>query len=120
MSGKQAKAGIRLIAETERLTYKVEGSVIYYRRVPADVRSRIIRANTVRGTVNWEGVSSDMLDYAVTGWDNVRDLAGNPTPFSSNLIGTLPERCRVDIVDLAFSATNSEDEPDPTKGSAST
>ena len=118
--GEKTARGIRLIEDKERLTYKVDGSEIYYRRVPADVRARIIRANTVRGTVNWEGVSSDMLDYAVTGWDNVRDLAGNPTSFSSNLIGTLPERCRVDIVELAFSATNSEDAPDPTSGSAST
>lgn len=109
--------GIRLIGTEERLTLQVDGSVFHYRRIPADVRARIVRTNTVRGKENWEEITRQLLQYAVRGWENVNDAAGEPVQFSSDLVEHLPESVRGAIVEVAFNETASR-EGGPTKPSA--
>jgi len=93
--------GIRIIKEEERLSFEKDGSTFYYRRIPAHVRQDILQRHMPRrgGEPNWEKVLSDMLSWALKGWDNILDDQGQQVEFSTEMINYLPQEVQVDLLD---------------------
>ena len=90
---------IVIIQEEERLAYKLGSSVIYYRRV-SPARARTYREmNTQNGSINQESLSKDVLEYCITGWDNIQDSKGEKVQFTPDKIDLLPGRIRMELIE---------------------
>lgn len=81
---------IMIVSETEKLSLALGDSTLYYRRVPALKRAELVQKFTTFGLVDEPGWQLAMVEYALTGWDNVQTLDGAPVPFEARLVGTLP------------------------------
>jgi hypothetical protein len=81
---------IVLVTDTEKLSLPLGDSTLYYRRVPALKRAELVQKFTTFGLVDEPGWQLAMVEYALTGWDNVTTLDGVAVPFEARLVGTLP------------------------------
>lgn len=87
-----------IIAEDERLAYKVGASTIYYRRI-SPARARVFReTHTAMGQVNQDALAKDVLDYSITGWSGVFDSRGDEVIFTPDKVDALPGRIRNDLI----------------------
>ena len=93
---------IQIVKQEEKNTYEVDGSKVYYRRIPTGVQSRIIQRNTRKGKTDWQAVTKEFLEYIIIGWDGVMD-GDSPVQFDQSLIASLPADVLNDILDLAKS-----------------
>jgi hypothetical protein len=92
---------LHLVSAKERLTYKGDDFQIYYRRVPSGVRAVIVKRHTDRrGNIDWSKVGDELVEYAITGWENVK-FDGQPVEFAVDLVGAIPETIKGEIVQLA-------------------
>jgi hypothetical protein len=92
---------IHLVTSEEKLTYREDGAEIYYRRVPHGIRKAIINRHTDRrGQMNWSAIGEELLEYAVTGWKNVRS-GGTDVAFEKALMNSLPETTKGTLIELA-------------------
>ena len=93
---------IQIVKQEEKNTYEVNGSKVYYRRIPNGVQSRIIQRNTRKGKTDWQAVTKEFLEYIIIGWDGVMD--GETTvQFDPSMIASLPAEVLNDILDMAKS-----------------
>jgi hypothetical protein len=89
---------IVIIAEEERLAYKLGKSTIFYRRISPS-RARTLREmHTINGELNQEALAKDVLDYAVTGWADVNDYQGKNVDYTPDKADSLPGRVRQDLI----------------------
>ncbi len=92
------ETSIAIITDEERLAYKLGKSTIYYRRI-SPARARALREmHTANGEVNQEALAKDVLDYAITGWDEVTDSSGQEVAFTQDKVDKLPGRVRSDLI----------------------
>lgn len=108
---------IRLIQEDERFDLEILGCIFEYRRIPADIKQRIVKENTHRGVVDDDGVMEAGFSYAVTGWrGDVPTLNGEPAEFSQKNLMRLPDPVKAKLTVAIFSnvdGTTPEDGEDP-------
>jgi len=109
---------IQIVKQDERLRYENDGSVIYYRRIPAAKRSYIVKIHTKKGKTDWGAVVRDVLEYITLGWENVQD-SGKDIPFSIDAAMYLPDDVIGDLLDLS-GANISKGEETPGKNSKTT
>lgn len=102
---------VQLINDDERLVHTVGESRFYYRRISSGRHSRAIKAHTKRGVTDWGAVSSELLCWAITGWDNVESNPGVVVPYSAALVPKLPEEVTCAIIDLAKAAEGEAADP---------
>ena len=81
---------VYLVSETEKLSLPLGDSTFYYRRVPALKRAELVQKHTTFGLVDEPAWQLAMVEYGLTGWDNVQTLDGVVVPFEAHLVGTLP------------------------------
>jgi len=111
---------IQLISKEERFFLVVAGSTFYYRRMTVEDYRRIVRENTKRGTTDWNAVGIDVVRHCVVGWDDtIRDLAGNPAPFSPELVAYLPPSIIGELGEEFQANVAGANPVDPTKTSGS-
>lgn len=108
--------GIKLITKTEKLTATIMGCDFYYRRIPVDVKQRIIKENTRRGVTDNEGVMADGFSYSITGWGgDVPTIDGEPAEFNQENLAALPDRVKARLTACIFGSVDGEmvDDLDP-------
>ena len=103
---------IQLVQTEEKLTYKAEGSEIYYRRISTLKRAAITRHHTKRGKTDWAAVTKEILEYVTIGWKTVQQ-AGVVIAFSSELIAALPEDTLTDLLGLSGGANPEMEDGEP-------
>ncbi len=105
---------IRIIRDDERLTFTYGDARIYYRRIPAHIRRQLFARHTKRGQIDAHGLMLDLLDYAILDWEGVVDEAGQPLPYSRELLGYLP----AEVTDALADALNAASPVDPKEAAA--
>jgi len=81
---------------------EIDGATFYYRRVPANIRNRMMRSCTTShrtGHVDWGRYEQMLMEYALLGWENVHQR-GAAVPFSKELIAHIPDRAQGELVIL--------------------
>jgi len=91
---------IQIIDNDEKLTYEIEGSKIFYRRITTLKRGVIVKRHTKRGKADWNAITEEMLRYIITGWKNVQK-SGEEITFDPDLITAIPEDVLTEILELA-------------------
>lgn len=94
---------IQILKEEERHTYELDGSKIQYRRMSTLKRGQVVRRHTRRGKVDWDAVTREMLQYVITGWENVQS-GGQSVPYSPELVTQLPDEVTNEILELSGAA----------------
>lgn len=101
--------GITLVSEAERLIYTSGRAKIFYRRVPSLKRALGVKRHTKRGQTDYSAVAAELLVWAILGWEGVDD-GKNDVPFAPELIASLPEDVRGDLMTLTGAATTEDGE----------
>ncbi len=104
---------LQIIKKEERLTLKISGSTLYYRRIPTGVRAAIVRKHTKRGRVDWNAVTEDIVRYVLLGWENVQ-ADKKDIPFDIEMAISLPEEALGELMEAAGGA-GEDDEGGPEK-----
>lgn len=100
---------LELVSENKELNYDAPGGAkIKYRRMPGDVRARIIKECTKRGQVDGGKAYMKMARYVVVGWENVT-ADGEVVEFDRSLVTRLPGEVLEDIMERADAALDFED-----------
>jgi len=109
---------IQIVKDDERLTYKSEGSKIFYRRIPTAFRSFVVKKHTKRGKPDWPVITKELMEWAILGWENVQDK-GKDIPFAKDMIMALPDDVLTDILEISGATIpqSDEDEETPSKNS---
>lgn len=71
MEEEKKAPGVHLIEESERLKLKLDGSTIFYRRLPAEEQNAIRRDHTTNGKIDQDAAAQDIARKSIVGWDNV-------------------------------------------------
>jgi hypothetical protein len=101
---------LKLIGKDERIVYRGAGFEIFYRRMPSNVRARILEKHTKRGgDVDFTRATIEMLEYSIIGWSGVEDEVGEPTPYSIELIPRIPDAEQAKLVELIGANVEAED-----------
>ena len=91
---------IQIIEKNEKLTYEIEYSKIFYRRITTLKRGAIVKRHTKRGKPDWSAITEEILQYIITGWERV-EKSGEEIAFDPDLITAIPEDVLTDILELA-------------------
>jgi len=91
---------IRIIKESERLSYEYEGSTFYYRRLSAKKSNEFQKNFTKRGITEFAEMGLAIMQYCIIGWDDVLDADGSQVAYSSSLIEELPDDVITEITGL--------------------
>lgn len=91
---------IQIIENDEELTYEIEDSKIFYRRISTLKRGGIVKRHTKRGKPDWNAITEEILNYIITGWENV-EKSGRGILFDPELITAIPEDVLTEILELA-------------------
>lgn len=96
---------LTLVDPEERLTLRLGGSLLYYRRLSLGALAAIERQQTVwlpgrgdqppRALLPPAALEAALASHVLVGWDNVAEpLAGRPVEFSPQAAGRLPAGAR--------------------------
>jgi hypothetical protein len=97
---------IVIIEDNERLPFTMDGATYYYRRMPSDTRSALVKKYTttimvdgkpVRET-DWDAVARMTLEYCLRDWEGVVNGAGESVPYEAKLISRIPDAHQVAIL----------------------
>lgn len=87
------KKPVFLITERERLSFQIDESTFYYRRLPPSKRHELLTTHASRGLFDAQGLAALQLaiaTYCIRGWENVLDATMQPVPFLEEIIPSLP------------------------------
>lgn len=82
-----------LITDRERLSFTVDDSTFYYRRLPPSKRHELLTTHAQRGVFDAQALAALQLaiaSYCIRGWENVVDASMQPVPFLEEIIPCLP------------------------------
>lgn len=105
------KKYVVLISPTEKLSFMVDDTRFYYRRLPPSVHCVLVDEHTVRGVFDTNAAlrfQVAVAKYCIRGWENLIDAEGKPIPFLEEIIEHLPREILKQIGDLAEEASPEE------------
>ena len=79
-----------IINSAERLSFPLEDSTFFYRRILRSKREELLAKSSERGETNWSVFVDLVAAHCLLGWENVCDPDGQQVPFSQELIAALP------------------------------
>jgi len=98
---------VKLISKNEKFVYRHNGCEVYYRRIPNNEKTGIIRKNTNRNSVDYTEVGLDICRAGILGWTGIQDETGKQVSYDPELINQLPEELIIDLV-TAMNASDGE------------
>jgi hypothetical protein len=106
-----AKKYVVLISPTEKLSFMVQDTTIFYRRLPPSKRRDLLAEHSVRGTFDATsviGLELAVAQYCIRGWENLLDAEGKQVPFLEEVISYLPVSIIQRVGDLALDTSPDE------------
>jgi len=98
-----------LVDETERLTFEIGETKIFYRRLSPE-RARIMRElHTTNGEVNTDALGKDGLEFCVSGWEGVYNPDGEKVEYSTTLLDKLPGQIRQELINRIIDGTETQE-----------
>lgn len=110
---------VRLITNTEKFWVEIEGSDFCYKRMPADMKTRLFNKHKKRGVIDYDAAAEASVPWGLLDWGKRLPLFGETedgeaveVPFERRLVETLPGVVRAELGSLIISG-ETEDSPDP-------